>query len=80
MICAVPPMRPQEQPTVPIPHFGYRGPREGHVPQLPLVYLPRGLDNSSGGQAYVSSDRWGPMRGAIAAFLVRYGSSLSCPA
>jgi azurin len=35
----------------------------GRAPDLPLVYLPRGLDNSSGGQVYVSSDRWGPLQG-----------------
>lgn len=46
-------------------HFGYRGPIEGHAPSLPLVYLPRGLDNSSGGQVYVSSQRWGPAAGQL---------------
>src|SRR5262249_25586084 len=43
--------------------FGYGGPRNGRPPQLPLVYLPRGLDNSSGGQVGVSDDRWGPLQG-----------------
>ena len=51
-----------------VPHFGYQGPRGDRVPDLPLVYLPRGLDNSSGGQAYVSSDRWGPLRGQLLHF------------
>ena len=74
MICAVPPVQPQQQPTVPIPHFGYRGPREGRVPQLPLAYLPRGLDNSSGGQAIVTSDRWGPMRGQLLHFSFGMGA------
>ncbi|HEV7282983.1 MAG TPA: GDSL-type esterase/lipase family protein [Pirellulaceae bacterium] len=46
-----------------IPHFGYRGPVEGKAPELPMVYLPRGLDNSSGGQTYIDSERWGPLRG-----------------
>jgi azurin len=45
--------------------FGHRGPRDGQVPDLPLVYLPRGWDNSSGGQAYVSSDRFGPIQGKM---------------
>jgi putative heme-binding domain-containing protein len=45
------------------PHFGYGGPQGGKPPELPLVYLPRGLDNSSGGQTSVSSDRWGPLKG-----------------
>lgn len=45
------------------PHFGYGGLHDGKPPKLPLAYLPRGLDNSSGGQVYVSSDKWGPLRG-----------------
>jgi putative heme-binding domain-containing protein len=45
------------------PHFGYGGLRDGKPPELPLAYLPRGLDNSSGGQVHVSGDRWGPLRG-----------------
>lgn len=60
MICAV-----QEattlNPSSNIPFFGYRGPRNGEPPELPLVYLPRGLDNSSGGQTQVTSERWGPL-------------------
>lgn len=42
-------------------HFGYRGPRNGQPPSLPLVYLPRGLDNSSGGQTWIDSERFGPL-------------------
>jgi azurin len=48
-----------------LPYYGYGGPKEGRPPSLPLVYLPRGLDNSSGGQVYVSSDRWGPLHGQM---------------
>jgi putative heme-binding domain-containing protein len=44
------------------PYFGFGGPRDGQPPDLPLVYLPRGVDNSSGGQVYVSSDKWGPLQ------------------
>lgn len=44
-----------------VPFFGYGGPRDGNPPELPLVYVPRGLDNSSGGQTYVASERWGPL-------------------
>lgn len=47
------------------PHFGYKGPHKGQPPQWPLVYLPRGLDNSAAGQVCISSDRWGPMRGQM---------------
>lgn len=43
-------------------HYGYGGPKNGQPPDLPLVYLPRGLDNSSGSQAVVTSDRWGPLK------------------
>ncbi len=41
-------------------HYGYGGPPPRGVPlELPLVYLPRALDNSCGGQAFVEGDRWG---------------------
>jgi putative heme-binding domain-containing protein len=62
MICVV--RASSQQP----PFFGYRGPRDGLAPELPLVYLPRGLDNSSGGQTYVASDRWGPLQGQLLHF------------
>ncbi|WP_146594052.1 DUF6797 domain-containing protein [Novipirellula galeiformis] len=44
-------------------HHGYRGPKHGDPPELPLAYLPRGLDNSSGGQVEVTSDAFGPLAG-----------------
>lgn len=60
MICLV------RQPGSAIPpHYGYRGLQDGQPPELPLVYLPRGLDNSSGGQSYVASNRWGPTTGQL---------------
>ena len=34
-------------------------------PEVPMLYLPRGLDNSSGGQVFVDSDRWGPLGGQL---------------
>ncbi len=46
-------------------HYGYGGPRDGQPPDLPLVYLPRGLDNSSGGQVFVPDDRFGPLKGQL---------------
>ncbi len=47
-------------------HYGYQGPRGGHPPDLPLVYLPRGLDNSSGAQVTAPSDgRFGPLSGQM---------------
>jgi putative heme-binding domain-containing protein len=57
MICEVTPTATDK------PHFGYGGLRGGRPPELPLAYLPRGLDNSSGGQVYVSSHNWGPLQG-----------------
>ncbi|CAK8991750.1 Auracyanin-A [Durusdinium trenchii] len=60
MICAV----PGQKASAP-PFYGYGGPRNGKPPALPLVYIPRGLDNSSGGQVYVESDRWGPTEGQL---------------
>ncbi len=36
---------------------------------MPLVYLPRGVDNSSGGQVYVSSNRWAHCKGTWSIFL-----------
>jgi putative heme-binding domain-containing protein len=47
------------------PHFGYGGPVGNKPPDLPLVYLPRGLDNSSGGQVTVAGDQWGPLKGQL---------------
>jgi putative heme-binding domain-containing protein len=57
MICEVTPSAKDK------PHFGYGGLHGGKPPQLPLAYLPRGLDNSSGGQVFISGDKWGPLQG-----------------
>ena len=65
MICAAKPLAPgQAKPSF----HGMGGPRNGWKLQLPLAYLPRGLDNSSGGQAVVDSDRWGPLTGQLLHF------------
>lgn len=45
--------------------FGYGGPKNGKLPALPLVYLPRGLDHSSGAQVTVPDNRWGPLNGQL---------------
>jgi putative heme-binding domain-containing protein len=68
MICLA---RPDEQSP---PHFGYQGPKNGQPPSLPMVYLPRGLDNSSGGQAIVNDRRFGPLAGQIMHFSFGQGS------
>lgn len=57
-------------------HYGYRGPKE-KTPQSPLgyekplVFLPRLVDNSSGGQVWADSDRWGPLSNQL--FHLSYG-------
>jgi putative heme-binding domain-containing protein len=73
MICLVPPGRRPATVLPKIgghqpPYFGYGGPKDGRAPDLPFVYVPRGLDNSSGGQVYVSSAHWGPLQGAMIHF------------
>ena len=70
MVCAFRPAAGAES----VPHFGYRGPRDGKPPTLPLAYLPRALDNSSGGQTYVSSELWGPLQGQLVHFSFGAGS------
>ncbi len=64
MICALTPeMQRQMNRDTHIPFFGWGGPRDNQPPTLPLVYLPRGLDNSAGGQTVVTSRKWGPLWG-----------------
>ena len=74
MICAFPVGSPAETIAGEPPFFGYRGPQNGKPPALPMVYLPRGIDNSSGGQSTVTSDRWGPLQGQIVHFSFGAGS------
>jgi putative heme-binding domain-containing protein len=62
MICGIPSSHDSRSQPL---HFGYRGPQNGQAPALPLVYLPRGLDNSSGAQATIPSDRWGALGGKM---------------
>ncbi len=46
-------------------YYGYPGPKPGRVTEPPLLYLPRGVDNSSASQVWVDGDRWGPLRGQM---------------
>jgi len=39
-------------------------PKRGE-PEPPLCWIPKAQDNSSGGQVWVTSDRWGPLRGHL---------------
>src|SRR5690606_34903767 len=75
MICQVPSRRsthPSDSAlkfdTSAPPFYGYLGPRDDASPQRPLVYIPRGLDTSAGGQVEVTSERWGPLKGAAIHF------------
>ncbi len=53
-------------------HFGGGGPRI--TPERPLgfdppaVWIPRRVDNSSGGQCWVTSEKWGPLSGHMLHF------------
>jgi glucose/arabinose dehydrogenase len=39
----------------------------------PLVWLPKNVDNSGGGQAWVTTDKWGPLKGEL--LHMSYGQS-----
>ncbi len=57
-----------------VPYFGYGGPKNGKPPELPMAYLPRGVDNSAGGQQFVNSDKWGPLTHQLLHFSFGTGS------
>lgn len=70
MICAITPQHMQSIDSKSAPaFFGYRGQkftkRPISRPELPMVYLPRGVDNSAGGQVFINSERWGPLSGQM---------------
>ncbi|MDB6139019.1 MAG: putative heme-binding protein [Verrucomicrobiaceae bacterium] len=49
-------------------YYGHGGPKPGKNIEMPLAYLPRGMDNSAGGQCFAESDRWGPLGGQLLHF------------
>ena len=53
-------------------HFGGGGPRITSERPLgfdpPAVWIPRRVDNSSGGQCWVTSEKWGPLSGHMLHF------------
>lgn len=56
-------------------HFGAGGPQPGDLGNLPpMLYLPRGADNSSGGQTFIDSSRWGPLAGKWIHYSHGFGS------
>jgi azurin len=44
-----------------LPFGGYNGPKNGGTVTLPMLYLPRGVDNSSGGQVWIDEPKMGPL-------------------
>ncbi len=46
-----------------VPHAGAA--EAPKVQDPPLCWLPMGWDNSSGGQIWVTSDQWGPLKGGL---------------
>ncbi len=44
-------------------HFGAGGTKNGQPPEPPLIYLPRGEDNSAGGQCFLSTGAWPTLKG-----------------
>ena len=71
MICQVPASHRKADPP---PHYGFGGPRGDLAPALPLVYLPRAMDNSSGGQTIVPANTWGPLQDQLLHFSFGMGS------
>lgn len=53
-------------------YYGYPGPKvTAERPlgyDLPICWIPRRQDNSSGGQCWVTSDRWGPLQNQLLHF------------
>jgi len=50
------------------PYFGYGGPKPGVAVAKPLLQLPRGFDNSTGGACFVegaAGPAWEPLRGLV---------------
>ncbi|MCX6889810.1 MAG: plastocyanin/azurin family copper-binding protein [Verrucomicrobia bacterium] len=44
-------------------HFGAGGPKAGVTTTLPILQLPRGEDNSCGGQVFLSDKNWPSLKG-----------------
>ncbi len=42
--------------------YGRKAKKDGAPIAPPLAYIPRGLDNSSGGQVFCHSESWGPLQ------------------
>ncbi len=53
-------------------HYGFQRTSEPISP--PMCFIPRGVDNSTGGMVFVDSDRWGPLGKSLIG--LSYGSGL----
>ncbi len=48
--------------------YGRKAMKDGKPIAPAMVYLPRGIDNSSGGQIFCTSEKWGPMKDQLIHF------------
>ena len=58
----------------PPPYFGHPGPQAGRTTTPPLLNLPRGVDNSSGGGIFLSERSWPELRGNGNLIHLSYGA------
>ena len=56
-----------------VPALAHRTPTPDKVLPRPFCWIPHDVDNSNGGQAWVTDDRWGPFKGRLLA--TSYGKS-----
>lgn len=54
--------------------FGYLKHQDERDIDLPLAYVPRGIDNSTGGQTFVNSHSFGPLNEKLISFSYGYGT------
>ncbi len=48
--------------------YGHDYHRRNEQIEPATVYVPRGIDNSTGGQLYITTDKWGPMKDRLISF------------
>ncbi len=55
-------------------YYGLGGPRKNSHITIPTAYVPRGVDNSTGGYVGIPEDKWGPLGGKLLGLSYGYGS------